>query len=214
MIRMVSILDTLYPRVSHIGTGLNQQTAIDRIRAVVDKFCRATSVSQDEIETSIAAGDNTLTVQAPNSSLVIHRVLSVTAPNRRLVLISKDDLDARCPRWRTATGQPNFVTHNGRDELLLSSTPDTAEDPVKVCVALAPSLTATRIDSELAERYGAELEAGIAESILGMTGQPWYDARAAAEQGRIFRVGISRARAQAANNQTFAEHRPMIRRIT
>lgn len=211
MIRLVE-LSTLYWMISAEAPGLNENTAIDWLRWAARKFCMETNCSQDTVESSISADDPILSVDSPNPThLLVHRVMSVEAPNRIIEIKSLQDLNS-FGEWRARTGQPKMCTPESPNELRLVPIPTEAEALITLRVALVPSTTTIKLDKDIADRYGEIIAGGALGQILGMSGQTWSNPQTADIKQRKFNLDCNRVKPIGAMNNAFAESRPRIKR--
>lgn len=212
-IRLVD-LSTLYWMVSTDAPGLNENTAIDWLRWAARRFCMETNCSQDTVESSIAANDPILAVDSPNSThLLVHRVLSVEAATRPIIIKSMDDLNATGD-WRARTGTPMWCTPESPNEMRLVPIPTVAEALITMRVSFVPKLTATKIDGDIADRYGEVIAGGALGQILRISGQTWTNTMEAEFRQRKFDLDCNRARPIGAKNNAFTTTRqPLIRQF-
>lgn len=207
-------LSSLYLALAPWAPGLNEDSALDELRRATRQFCRATNISAESFETSLASGDRQIAFEPPGASVLVHRVLWVQAPYGPITLASLDELN-RESGWRTATGDPNACSPEASDanELVLNRAPTRSIDPVYVRMACQPTLTATEIDTRVAEEWGEAVIDLALKRILSIPKQTWTDPAEAERRYRDYLASESRARAQATVNNAFTTIRTPFPRL-
>lgn len=105
---------------------------------------------------------------------------------------------------------PRSIAYVPYSRVALEAMPDKAY-PIKVELITQPQVNSPYIPDELGVRYDRALGYGALSWILAHAGNPWFDARAAAENARLFDREINKAKADAAFDFTPGS-RPWVRR--
>ena len=191
-------LSELYPLISARAPGYNETSAIRELRRALHDLCSYAYVSQDTVESSLAAGESTLVYDSPHPThLFVHRVLSVETPTGNLSIKSLPEMN-QVDGWRTVEGDPRWCCPEVPGELsLYPSQPTQAITPIYIRLALTPSATTTKIDEDVMSRYANAIADGALMRILAIANQKWTDPNESMRCERRFNLARSNARAVA-----------------
>ena len=117
---------------------------------------------------------------------------------------SEDQLDARMPGWRTASGQPQFYFYE-HNEQTVRVVPYPRQDIVRTITArysLRPSRTSTILGDAFFDEYYEILVAGTLAELLGQKASAWFDRAGADMQESIYQYGVIDARSRRERNNT------------
>lgn len=175
------------------------------IRHTTIEFCERTLIWQANIAAmDLAAGTGEYTIAVPTDTTLVE-IMGAWYNNVLLIPKDQDGLTRifRLDDWRTVSGAPRYFTRTSSAVMQLVPTPATAEtDVVGIRAALAPTRTATGVDSEIYDDFLMVIAAGARAYLHGMHGQTFYDPAMALQLRREFMVGVANAKIKVNKGQT------------
>jgi hypothetical protein len=203
---MATTLFTAFlPEVAPFVMDCPQVIVINAIRNAAIEFCERTLIWQANIAAmDLAAGTAEYTVATPADT----QLVEIMACYYNQVLLVPKDQDGlvrifRLGDWRSVEGPPRYFTRPSSSVLQVVPTPVDAETgAVGVRAALAPTRTATGIDSEVYDDYLMAIAAGARAYLHSMTGQTFYDPNLSMQLRREFMAAIGHAKIKVNKGQT------------
>lgn len=125
----------------------------------------------------------------------VHLVIDAQQGSNVLVARGPEQLLMYDAAFYERRGSPNGYSLSLDKELVVYPRPQ-AEDialPVRVHVAFVPTLAATTMPDQFAEKYVDALSAGAKARLMSMAGQPWSNPQMAVMYSGIFDAGVTEA---------------------
>lgn len=164
---MISI-DKFYSRVLPYVQGCPEPTASQAILDAAIEFCDSTNVMRQTLDTFFTSKDvNSYDVDLPNRQLRVSKILSVCLDDKELSGIFEQDSYSLSVR----DGKPTAYYTRRVDEALalrFNVFPDDRYS-VKVSAALAPTRSATSVETDLFDYWG---DAIVMEAIAKLASMP------------------------------------------
>lgn len=139
-------------------------------------------------------GVDTYTLSPPGGAAV-HLVIDAQQGANILVPRGPEQLLMHDATFAERRGTPNGYSLSQAKELVIYPRPQ-ADDvalPVRVHVAFVPTLAATTLPDQFAEKYLDPLAAGAKARLMAMVGKEWSNPSAAAFNAAIFDAGVTSA---------------------
>lgn len=208
---MATTLFTAFlPEVAPFVADCPQVILVNAIRNAAIEFCERTLIWQTNIGAmDLAAGTGEYTIAVPADTQLVG-ILNAWYNNTLLIPKDQDGLARifRLEDWRSATGGPRYFIRTSSSVMQVVPTPTVSEtDVVGIRAALAPTRTATGVDSEIYEDYLIAIATGAKAYLYGMHGQTFYDPTLAMQLRQEFMVAIGAARIKVNKGQTRAAPR-------
>lgn len=190
------------PFVTQYAQDVSEFVAVDAIRNACIEFCERTQILEYDIpDIDIVALQSNYVIPTPADTKVVNILQAYYNTDILLIPKSPDELASiyRMSNWQTLQGTPQFITRLVKPEVTIVPVPYTnTNDSLRLRVALAPTRDSQEIDSEIYEQWAEIIARGARARIYNHPKQPYFDRAAAAEEARMFRVGINEARIQVA----------------
>ncbi|HNM80842.1 MAG TPA: hypothetical protein PKL28_07295 [Rhodocyclaceae bacterium] len=170
-------LDKFLPNVVVECLHAPEPTALEAIRSACFALCDRALVWRERLDAeAYNATDAEYTVTLPNGAQLVS-ILSVLVDGaRRLNPVTQEAVTSNNPALWTQRGTPGAFTMTALDTFRMLPAPDTTGTFI-VSAALAPTRTATTVDSALYERYLDAVVYGAIYRLKRMPGQSWSDAQ-------------------------------------
>jgi hypothetical protein len=196
-----ALYDTLFPEVLIHAPNCPEPTVITSIRDAVYEFCTETMWLTAEIDPiDVEANESDYEIPTPRAG---YEVVEVTGPlwwgTRKLMRRNEDELDQLYGvNWRVLGSQfPETYVMRSPSTFTLVPTPTIdAPEIITGRVAVAPSLTSTRADSDLLRIHRVGLAHGALAKIYSIPDQPYTHEDKALLFGRLFNSAKGKAAAR------------------
>jgi hypothetical protein len=188
------------PEVMQFVPNVADLIAVNAIRNACIEFCEKTRFLQIDIPyIPLVAGQASYPVVTPSGTKFV--LPEVTYYNDVLVIPkSSDELASiyRMADWRKVQGNPAYVTRLIMPEIVVTPYPVTvtATDYLRCRVSIAPTRDSSEVDSEVYEQFLEIISFGARARLYGTPQQSYYDKTAAEQYARMFKYGITEARAK------------------
>ena len=190
--------DDMLPEVLAYVPTVPEPVAINAIRNAAIEFCQASHIWLfDHDATTVVVGVANYEFDPPPDTVVVrvHQAWFDTGP---IAPVTEDSLQASFgTNWREATGTPTKFLQQVHNEILLVPIPDKrVVGGLKMTCALAPTRTATSIDTAIYERWAEKIAFGARARLHETPNQLYSDPAAAGYCRRMFMQGISQAKVE------------------
>lgn len=156
-------------------------------------WCSQTRWLRTTIAGATAIGDKIYSLGSdPLLEVVSVGAVSVTANGQTMPLMASDPM-----AWgaNVGNGLPRQYAYIPEGQIALHPTPNAIYQTI-VSAVVQPVDGAASVPDDPLRKYRSAIEAGALEYLLALPGTPWSNPGAAAGQGRVFRSGISNAKAE------------------
>lgn len=166
-------------------------------RLVAQEFCKKTLCFTRSLDPVLTTGA-VLNMEAPAGTQIV-KIKAVAVDGREIAL--KSPAQGLALQRAGNTGDFAFT----EDNATLWVYPESTGLPVVVDAALAPTLTATSLDTLIADQYAQDMAHGIIAAIQRVPKQEFTDMAASAVSEQLYRARISTVAAKMARGQVGAK---------
>jgi hypothetical protein len=203
-------IEQFLPEVVQYVPDVPEFVARDAIRNACIEFCEKTRIIQADLSPIPLVNNKAqYTVPVPPEMKFVD-IVEAYVNDTLLIPRSSEEL-ARIYRytdWRSATGQPYYITRNIYPQVQLVPYMDNVNgQQLKLRVALAPTRDAAEVDQGLYEEFLEYIAFGARGRLYGTPRQAYYDKQAAADYTRMFRHGINEVRTRVNKGLTRTSNR-------
>lgn len=206
-VKLEDFLDDVMPEIS----GCTEFAAEDRIRRAAIELCRESMISQETTEElDLEANERILEIPALSNDVLMHRILWMKNTKTFMHLYNRRHLAERNIVWDApgTTDYPGSYVQKSRTEIELIPAPRLDKSgEINVHCAYIPSKNAKRLDAVLIDEYRDAIASGALSRLLMMSGEAWYNPKAAAINEAQFRHYISKAIAAVNKDKTVVNDR-------
>lgn len=154
---------------------------IDRtLIEVAREFCEYTRAWRTYVAVTVNADTLNVVLTPPTDGEMVD-IVTCERNGEDILKRTHEQIKALIPKWRTAAGEPKYVTIGDElNELLFSPVTQTELTDVEARIAWKPALSATTLADKLVSKYSDELVNGALGRLFLDPDVPWGDnARAA-----------------------------------
>lgn len=177
-----------------------QFAATQAVKNAAIEFCDRTGYWQADLASIDAVASTGAYTPVVPTDTRITDVIECWFNNLLMVPKSVEELTRlyRGIDWRNLVGQPAFITTDLNSLIRIVPAPAVAAvGAINMRVSLAPTRTATGIDSGIYEKQLEVISRGARARLLNMAGQPFYDPTQGQAQRTAFLSGCNDARIRA-----------------
>ena len=188
--------DDFLPEVLQFTPDVPEFVAVNAIRNAAIEFCERTRYWQTDLDPEIvAAGQASYQIDIPLQTKFVD-IVEAWYNDVLLIPKSVEDLTRiyRYTDWRTVQSDPQYLTRQVNEELILVPMPVKSGGQLKIRAALAPTRASTTIDQSIYEQFLEYIAFGARARLYNTPKQPYFDKTSALEYEKKFRAAISEVR--------------------
>jgi len=184
----MTLLTALVPLVRPYVADCPRVLIENELLRAARRFCDETQVLREKKLIGFGGTDVEVRISRKETETVMN-IISVRKRGETNFLSIAGSADS----LPVSTGTALYYASSKAGHIKLGPIPATSEI-FEVYVVLKPSLTATEINTDLAEVWGEAIAAGAASNLMLMPDSQWYNPQGSAEQKRNFETAVTKAR--------------------